>query len=83
MPYTTEEGGRLNDQTLVEPHEPGVSVLVGLPVMPDTFPVPDDDRGVAVSVDSAHGYRTEPLREPGTERSEYLSNELFLAIEGL
>jgi hypothetical protein len=78
-----EEGGRLDHQTLVEPHEPRVGVLVGLPVEPCTFPVSQDDHGVAVGVDPAHGHRSERLREPGAERLKHLPDELVLAVEGL
>src|SRR5215213_8927757 len=41
-----EEGGCLDDQALVEPHEPCVGVLVGHPVKPGTFTIPEDDYGV-------------------------------------
>src|SRR5215217_4390872 len=78
-----EQSGCLNDQILLEPHEPRVSVLVGLPVTPGTFPVPQDDYGVPVSIDPAHGHRPERLGEPSSERPEYLPDELFLTVEGL
>ena len=78
-----EEGGHLNDQTLAEPHEPRIGVLVGLPVTPFALPIPKDDHGGAVGIDSAHGYRPERLRKAGYEGPQHLPDKLFLAVEGL
>ena len=78
-----EEGRRLDYQPLAKPHEPRVGVLVGLPVEPGAFPVPKDNHGVAVGVGPMHGHRAERLRKAGAEGLKNLSDELFLAVEGL
>src|SRR5689334_11391107 len=66
-----EERGAVDDLAVVELHDPGVAVLVGLTVVGDPAAVPDDDDGVAVRVHPADGDRAERLSpgEPGAERS--------------
>ena len=75
------ERSPFDHKTLGQLHDPGVAVLIWLPVVGDPAPIPDHDHGVVVGPDPADRDRPERLvhREPGPERRQDLIDELLLA----